>query len=691
VNLRRQLLIVSLLLLSLPWAGCQFVREMEGALRTGQEQSLQATAQAISAVLRDKPTLLYPNEDRLLTRADSRPLIYARPYQEPIFVDGYDDGWEEVEARELVSAVGDKPLRVRFRALTRGGQLYLLLEVQDHKVIYHNPAVSREPNGDHLILRTWLNNRRQDYAIATAAPGEVRGRYASPIDPGTNARRIRGQWQDSEKGYTLELQMPLADTGGRLGFYVVNALGKPGEKVEVLGNIEPLEQRAPPWLIYTPEPLQASMAPFAQGGRHIEVIDSYRWQIADSDLIADNGEGSDQPNSETFWLLRLLYRSILTQEELEPRNKAEGPGMTAGSEVDRALGGEAINQRYRDAQYATRTVLTAAAPIYNGAEVMGAVRISQSSEQYLSLTDQAFTRLLGYSLIAIVLGVAGLLGYAGLLSWRIRNLAEAANRVAHKDGISLENFPRSRAPDELGDLSRSYAALLGKLQQYNEYLRTLSRKLSHELRTPIAVIQTSLENLEQQSEPAEQNKVYLDRARGGLVRLGKILNAMSEANGLEESIRSNQKQNLDLVPLLNEVFEAYKTVFTQHELQLDCQCEEACTIASPELLVQALDKLMDNAASFCPEGGRITLQLNEEQASWAVTVLNEGPPLPQSMQGQLFGSMVSIRDDDSEDIHLGLGLHIVQLIADFHDAEVTIGNNPDSPGVFCSIFLPRET
>ena len=53
MRLRRQLLLLSLLLLSLPWAGCQYVREMEGALQSGQEQSLLATTQALATVLRD--------------------------------------------------------------------------------------------------------------------------------------------------------------------------------------------------------------------------------------------------------------------------------------------------------------------------------------------------------------------------------------------------------------------------------------------------------------------------------------------------------------------------------------------------------------------------------------------------------------------------------------------------------------
>lgn len=66
MTLRRQLLLVSLLLLSLPWAGCQFVREMEAALRHGQEQSLQATAQAVAAVLAERDELLYPDPQRRL-------------------------------------------------------------------------------------------------------------------------------------------------------------------------------------------------------------------------------------------------------------------------------------------------------------------------------------------------------------------------------------------------------------------------------------------------------------------------------------------------------------------------------------------------------------------------------------------------------------------------------------------------
>ena len=100
MSLRKQLLLVSLLLLSLPWAGCQFVREMEGALRYGQEQSMQATTQAIAAVLNHQPQLLYPTIDRLSAVDDAERSIYADTRHEPIIVDfacdklfaGFPDG-----------------------------------------------------------------------------------------------------------------------------------------------------------------------------------------------------------------------------------------------------------------------------------------------------------------------------------------------------------------------------------------------------------------------------------------------------------------------------------------------------------------------------------------------------------------------------------------------------------------------
>lgn len=682
MNLRRQLLLVSLLLLSLPWAGCQFIREMEGALRQGQEQSLQATARAVAAVLGEQEQLLYPNPARRVSAPDEGTPLYAHPTNQPLIVDGYGDGWEEFDSIRFEGQ--SSSTAVSYRALTRDGNLYLLLQVDDPEVIYHNPGLSPEPNGDRLVLRTWQDNRRQDYVIATAAPGKVRARAAGRRHRGAEPGRIRGYWQDAAGGYTLELEIPLSYTGGRLGFYIVDVGGSFGGTTSTMGNIATLDTSAPPWLIYSPAALQNTLAPFDGQGARIQVVDKSNWLVADLPGIA----ASDETTPDTFWLLQVIYRSILSQDSLATPPVPPAMGKLQGEEIGSALNSLSANTRYRDPVYTTRTVLSAAAPIKHGDGVIGAVVVRRSGEEYLSLTDKAFSRLLGYSLLALGIGAVGLLGYASLLSFRIGKLSKAASTAIREDGQIVSSFVRSRAADEIGELSRHYADLLDRLREYNEYLRTLSRKLSHELRTPIAVIQTSLDNLEQATDRDSQSGVYLGRAREGLLRLNRILTAMSEANRLEESVRNNTREETDLVPLLQEVFEAYRGIYPQHTLVANILPPRALVCGVPELIVQALDKLMDNAASFCPKGGSIELGLARRGEEWEIRVTNEGPPLPAELADRLFDPMVSLRDTDSDAVHLGLGLHVVRLIVDYHQGRATADNLPGQEGVAVRIHLP---
>lgn len=684
MSLRRQLLLVSLLLLSLPWAGCQFIREMEGALRQGQEKSLQATAQAIAAVVGPQEQLLYPDPSRRSAPTEERKSVYAHPTRREVIIDGYDDGWDDIDGITFRSDSGT-PLSVNLRAQTHENTLYLLLQVSDPEVIYHNPGLSTEPNGDRLRLRLWPDGKRQDYVIATAAPGKVRARPGNPQRPGLDAGAIHGYWQDTEGGYTLELAIPLSYTGERLGFYFSNKDFRAGASTNTIGNIAPEDTAAPPWLIYSSTRIQELLASFSQQGNHIQVVDKDKWLIAD--LPARSSDSNT--DTDTFWLLQVLYRSILSQDTLAIPPTAARPGKMRGEEIDIALSGTAANHRYRDPNYLTRTVHAAAAPIRDEAGLLGAVIVRQSGETYLSLTDQAFGRLLGYSLLAVGIGAAGLLGYASLLSWRIRRLSRAASTAIREDGRVTENFPHSSAKDEIGELSRHYAKLLERVREYNDYLRTLSRKLSHELRTPIAVIQSSLDNLEQAREKPDDSDVYVQRAREGLSRLQRILTAMSEANRLEESIRNNQAQALDLIPLLTGVFEAYRSVYSEHKLTLDLQCDNAMIQGVPELIVQALDKLIENAASFCPAEGEILMRLVDSGEQWALQLSNDGPVLPAEIQEHLFDPMVSLRKEQSGNVHLGLGLHIVRLISDFHQGQVVAENRPNQTGVVVTLYLPK--
>lgn len=686
MSLRRQLILVSLLLLTLPWAGCQFLREMEGALREGQGRAIAATADAIAASLSDQHQVLYPHPERLRSADDLAGSIYAPALELDPVLDGYEDGWPEAIQGSFENLDTRVPA-LRYRAGVRGGTLYLMLQIRDDSVTYHDPGLSPEPNGDRLVLVTWLDGRRQEYVIATPAPGSVTAQYAGRRHPGAEAGRIRGYWQDTSDGYAIELALPLALTGGRLGLYAIDVANHRSRGWRTAGNTGPLTQAAPPWLIYPPAALEAQLARFAGGGQRLLVTDRHARQLA---TVAASASTGDAAAPQTFWLLRALYRRILADPALETQPGTALTGSVGGGEITGALRGYPEQRWYRT-NTPGRRILSAAAPIRERGAVIGTVVVQQGSEQYLSLTDRAFSRLLGYSLLALGVAALGLLGFASLLSWRIRKLSRAADRVLGSQGMELDHFPRSRARDEIGDLSRSYARLLDELHDYNEYLRTLSRKLSHELRTPIAVIQSSLDNLGS-GQDRSKNSVYVDRAREGLERLGHILNAMTEASRLEESIGQREHSVLDLVPLLQEVCAAYHSIYSSHRLILHCPPGPAGIHGNADLLVQALDKLVDNAASFAPIGSDIVIRLTRWDRDWALAVSNTGPTLPADMQGRLFEAMVSLRQRSAtESVHLGLGLYIVKLVADYHHGSVRADNREGGTGAEFTLILPAAS
>jgi signal transduction histidine kinase len=390
----------------------------------------------------------------------------------------------------------------------------------------------------------------------------------------------------------------------------------------------------------------------------------------------------------------------------------DGQGRLSSGEVTAALANRSEFRWYQPATQERGSILSAAAPIQAQGIVIGAVIVQQGSERYLSLTDRAFGNMLRYGGAALLAAVLSLLLFASVLSWRIARLGQRVDEAIEDNGTIRGTFQDSTANDEVGELSRRFASLIERVGEHNDYLRTLSSKLSHELRTPIAVIQSSLDNLahaDRQSKKERDN--YIQRARAGLQRLNAILNAMSEATGLEDSITSTDYETVDLRPLLCELVDAYRAIYGTHCFELDIDLdlndtlnpaevtERALILGSSDLIVQALDKLVDNAISFAPKGSTIAIALREKPLShWSIEVTNSGPPLPSTTLDNLFQPMVSFRtrgkSENSETVHLGLGLHVVRLIATAMGGTVAASNlddNGQTNKVRVSITLPAKT
>jgi signal transduction histidine kinase len=211
----------------------------------------------------------------------------------------------------------------------------------------------------------------------------------------------------------------------------------------------------------------------------------------------------------------------------------------------------------------------------------------------------------------------------------------------------------------------------------------MASRLSHELRTPIAVVRSSLENL--RLAPADA-RVYIERAEQGLTRLSTILRRMSEATRLEQGLASVERERFDLAAVVAGCVEGYRLAYPGQAFELALGAERAVASGSPDLAAQLLDKLVANAVDFSRPGEPIQIALSLADGIAALAVRNQGPPLPEAMRGNLFDSMVSLRaergrDGKSGEPHLGLGLYVARLIAEFHGGAIRAENLTSGSGV----------
>jgi two-component system sensor histidine kinase ChvG len=681
MKLRRQLLLVSSLALALPWAGCEYIREMEHTLRQSQASALEATARAVAARLGSDPATR-----ELIIEATAKPAgketqpLYAHPLRTAPFIDGYDD-WRNLmmfEEQTFVAPAGAPPFAIQVLAGRHDEHLYLFCRITDTSPRYYSP-MRPIMQSDHLQL--WVapeNGEERPFSIITAAPGNV----TVLSHTGKREHRVSGVWQEWQDGFQVELRLPLAWAQGALGLTAVNASD---EGTRELSSFAP--GALPPLMSQRPE-LNSALAVFVEGENRAEDGTLLRLATPQSWLIAEAGERLQEVPPEYIegnQLLTRLYRMALGDQQFPVLESPTGTGRLASEEVRHALAGQAAATWY---QSGNQQVVRVAIPIEANSLPIAAIIAEQSTDTLRAMTNSAFSRLVSYSLAAFAFAGFGLITYASWLSWRIRRLSKAAEAAVDANGRITQHFPRSRSQDELGELSRRYGDLLERLRQYNSYLESLASKLSHELRTPLAVVRSSLDNLEHENL-SPQAATYSDRAKEGAERLSKILTAMSAASRVEQSIRAAELETVDLKALLTDLTAAYRDVYPHVHWQLSVDEESYDIFAAPDLLVQLLDKLADNAADFCPAGQtiRISLQQNTEQV--VVSVANPGPSLPEHMRGQLFDSLVSVREGQSQGHHLGLGLYIVRLIADFHHGKVAADNLTGDSGAIFTLQLPK--
>ena len=391
-------------------------------------------------------------------------------------------------------------------------------------------------------------------------------------------------------------------------------------------------------------------------------------------------------------VLRPLYQLILKRPTEDFDDSLPENAISSGPEVERALTGIA-GARWRTTADNRAVIVSAAHPVFAGDSVVAAVVVEETTNAIQSFTVRALEKLISATLGVFIIVAAIMLLFASRLANRIRRLRDEAESAIDAHGRVRALTTASRAGDEIGDLSRSFSQLLERLAQYHDYLENLGARITHEFRTPVTVVRSSLDNLAMQNLPAEARE-YMRRAAEGLDRLNKLITRMGEARRLEQALAEGDRVAYDVRAVVAGCVEGYRVAYPQQCFDARIMDASARVDGSPDLLAQALDKLVANGVSFATPGTPIVVALRADAGAIVIEVENSGPLLPDNsgdpQRARLFDSMVSLREGSpGDEPHLGLGLYVVRLVAEFHRGNAAASNRADGSGVLVGIRLPR--
>ncbi|MEI6486118.1 MAG: ATP-binding protein [Sphingomonadales bacterium] len=330
-------------------------------------------------------------------------------------------------------------------------------------------------------------------------------------------------------------------------------------------------------------------------------------------------------------------------------------------------------------------IVTAAAPVPGD----GAVLLTDSADDLADILRRE--RLTSAWLLLTVTGLTlGLSFYLAQTIVRpLRMLAIAAHRVrlGRSREVVVPRLPERR--DEIGALARAISDMSTALRRQIDATEAFAADVAHEIKNPLASLRSAVEVLERVEQP-ELRAQLLGVIQGDVARIDRLITDIANASRLDAELSRTGFQTIDIAALADGLATAYGVAGAARDVTV-----ARTGLAAPVLidgdagrLAQVLRNLIDNAISFSPPGGRVTLDVGRSGSKVMVSVADQGPGVPPANRGDIFRRFYSERPA-GEDFgqHSGLGLSIAAAIVTAHGGQIRVDDAPGGGGLF-HVVLP---
>lgn len=693
-TIKRKLIVFTVVLFAIPVVSLSFLRQMESVLVDNLRESLANYANMVSYIIASgdlKNTSFIENQ----TPAVGTNKIYVPIAHQEITIDGYADDWVAQRGFEKYFSFVKSKDSFSVQTASNGKDFYLLVEVVDNEVRYRESVEQLDNSDQVLIVLKNAQGQQVSLRFAPVAVGRVR--------PTTEQNQIenfwlsQSSWQETAKGYTLELKLSARFNWRKLGLKVVDF----DSTVNNISTAQSYESELSD-LLWPDQLVQSQLDKLdIPPGKRVWVVDRY------GQVRARSGTLNTQLNIQPINPLIHFFLAPPGEELVDARAKAIEFDTPL---LKKALTGEpsSMLEVFTDNKTA---IAMAVHPIVFDNTIVGATLIEQTVASVQVLQREAMNIYVNTVLLVMLIVIVVLMVLAIRFTSRVSRLNGQALEAVDDYGRVKKLIKPDGKRDELGQLSNSFSSMTGRLSDYNEYLEKLASRLTHEIRTPLAIVRTSLDNLSLQNDLSDEP--LLKHAQQGVDRLSQLISRMREAARVEQSILNVELQEIDLIAFIRNYYAASQAMHAENIMSIkvngiqisnaskydEQQFEEnryPKVRSSEELLAQLLDKLISNAVDFAETGSEIEVITEFNDSHVSVAVANIGPPLPEISEQELFALMTSEREEsfrsDSQS-HLGLGLYIVRLIAEHHGATYFARNwrsDSEISGVIIGVNLPRK-
>jgi len=335
-------------------------------------------------------------------------------------------------------------------------------------------------------------------------------------------------------------------------------------------------------------------------------------------------------------------------------------------------------------------VITAAAPVGKKGEMLLTTRNALDITENVRDARQTLAIVV---LIALVISIQLSLFLARTIVQPLRTLVRAAVRVrlGRDRGVEVPRLPERR--DEIGLLARAISDMTAALRLRIDAVESFAADVAHEIKNPLASLRSALESLSKVTDP-ELRRQLTEIAVHDVGRIDRLVTEIADASRIDAELSRATFEPVDMASLANNSIRS----LSDHQLHdgLEIRLRKrgglpAVVMGVPARIERILQNLLDNAISFSPPDGVVTVDIAVTDDLVETAIWDEGPGIPEAEREAVFERFHSIRPAaESFGDHSGLGLAIARTIAEAHDGTLQAVDRPDGkPGACLLLSLPR--